>query len=384
MVGTGQPSSAGGGNAASSGGLTQLTLERLTAPPALTGIAPTLPRWSPDGTWLAFLWNRQGLPLRGIWRVRWDEDEPTCLTGRPQDGVSTEVSVDRGGGVTDLVWAPDGEAVLFLRGGEVWEVEVAGGMARRLTSRCMDSLGAGRAPQGAKSELGISPDGSLVSFLADGDLWLLPREGGDAARVTAVGVAPIGSVPLGTYFRPDAEIGPATWGGPPSYAWSPDGRYIAVHYVDRRHVPTMSLPYYLGEAPLMNVLRRGRPGDVNEVRTMGFYDVHEGSLRLLEMLEATEMHVVGFAWSRAGDLLIDRESDDAVDRYLLIGNPITGVTTQIWHDHRESRTWNDLASAWHGDGRRVLLTGDLDDYYRIYLLTPGIPLPARSPPVPTT
>lgn len=373
MAGWGQSDGAGGGNAAPCEGPAGLTLERLTASPALTGTAPILPRWSPEGTWLAFLWNQQGLPVREIWLIRSDEDEPRCLNGSPQAGVSTEASPGTDAGVTDLVWTPDGQALLFLRGGELWEVEVAGGVPRRLTSQCMDALSACRAPQGAKSELGISPDGRLVSFLADGDLWVLAREGGAAARATEVGVPPIGSLPLGTYFRPDVEIGPATWGGPPSYAWSPDGRYIAVHYVDRRHVPSMSFPYYLGEAPSMNLLRRGRPGDANEVRDVGFYDVREGSLRPLELPAATEMRVVGFTWSPSGVLLIDRESDDAVDRHLLVVDPITGATTEIWHDHRESRTWNDSASAWHGDGRRVLLTGDLDDHYRIYLLSPGDP-----------
>jgi dipeptidyl-peptidase 4 len=45
--------------------------------------------------------------------------------------------------------------------------------------------------------------------------------------------------------------------------------------------------------------------------------------------------------------------------------------TEIWRDHRDTRVFNDIASAWYGDGVRILLTGDLDDRYRLYLLTPG-------------
>jgi len=43
----------------------------------------------------------------------------------------------------------------------------------------------------------------------------------------------------------------------------------------------------------------------------------------------------------------------------------------VWTDHRPSRIYNHVASAWHPDGKRILLTGDLDDWYRLYVLTPG-------------
>ena len=331
-----------------------LTLERLVAEPALLGTAPTRPTWSPDSQWLAFLWNDRALPTREIWLVERDARAPRPLTHAPEDDPGA-------GGVDDLAWTPEGDALIYVRDGHAWHVAAPGGTPRRLTTA-----------SGERSELGLSPDGRLISFLEDGDLWLLPREGGAATRATTVGAPPIGTVPLGTYFRPDREIGGATWGGAaPSYAWSPDGRYVAVHHVDRRDVPIMSLPYYLGDQAVMNVLRRGRPGDANEARTMGFYDVQEGTLRLLDLPGTTDTHVVSYEWSPSGTLLIDRESDDAIDRWLLLADPHAGTVRQIWHDHRETRIYNDIASAWCGDGDRVLLSGDLDDRYRLYLLTPG-------------
>ncbi len=340
-----------------------LTLELITGRPAPAGTAPAGLRWAPDGRYLAFLWDDAGRQAQDIWLVEREGNSPVCLTR-----AAAEVRAARG--VTDLVWAPESHAVVFLCGGDVWEVAAPGGTPRRLTSPSGASS-AGSEPASEKTELGISPDGSLVSFLEGGDLWFLPRAGGTPRRVTAIGRPAVGQVPLGTYYRRDVEIGPATWGGPPSYAWSPDGRYLAVHVVDRRQVPTMALPYYLDEAAVMNVLRRGRPGDVNESRSIGFYDVEEGTLRLLGLSAATDTRIVSFAWSPAGTLLIDRETDDAVDRHLLLADPQTGRFTEIWHDHRESRIYNDVASAWHGDGRRILVSGDLDDRYRLYLFDPS-------------
>jgi dipeptidyl-peptidase-4 len=44
---------------------------------------------------------------------------------------------------------------------------------------------------------------------------------------------------------------------------------------------------------------------------------------------------------------------------------------QIWHDHRETRVYTSIASAWHSDGVRVVFLSDLGDRYGLYLLTPG-------------
>jgi len=342
-----------------------LTLELITGRPAPAGTAPAELRWSPDGRHLAFLWDDTGMGVREIWLVEREEITPVCLTRAWEE-------VREAGGVSDLVWSPWSDAVVFLCGGEVWEVGAPGGTPRRLTSPVAASSVGEEASGSERTELGISPDGRLISFLEDGDLWFLPWAGGLPERVTAIGRPAVGDVPLGTYYRRDVEIGPATWGGPPSYAWSPDGRHLAVHVVDRRQVPTMSLPYYLSEAPVMNVLRRGRPGDVNESRTIGLYDVEEDSLCLLDLPAATATRIVSFAWSPSGILLIDRETDDAVDRHLLLADPRTGHFTEIWHDHRESRIYNDIASAWHDDGRRILVSGDLDDRYRLYLFDPSV------------
>ena len=51
------------------------------------------------------------------------------------------------------------------------------------------------------------------------------------------------------------------------FAWSPDGRTIALHHVDRRHIRRVPFPSYLGDETIVSELRRGYPGDENERRT---------------------------------------------------------------------------------------------------------------------
>ena len=326
-----------------------LTIDRIVSQPSITGTAPSSPSWSADSRQLAFLWNDSGLPRREIWVVKGDGSGLRRLT--------SEIEGTRG--VDLFVWTPDAEDLIYLRSGDVWRVSFANGDGKRLTET-----------GGDKSNLAVSPDGRYASFLQDGDLWLFHLGTSTLTRATEVSVPSISSVPLGRYNRPDVEIGPYVWGGP-TYAWSPDSRTIVVHYVDRRNLRTVPFPYYLGQETLVNNLRRGYPGDPNEHRTIGFYGVESGDLTLLNLPDPTANRIVAFSWSPSGTLLLDRESDTAVDRWLHTVDPVDGSMQEIWHDHRETRVYTSIASAWHSDGERVVFLSDLGDRYGLYLLTPG-------------
>ena len=246
---------------------------------------------------------------------------------------------------------------MFVQQDSLWRITLTTGARSALLSRIGDL-----------SELAVSPNGTTVSFLRDGDLWLLPMAGGAPLRATNVAVAPLGTIALGTYYGRDVEIGGATWSGPsPAYAWSADSRTIAVHYVDRRGVPRFSMPYYLGDTVQMNTLRRGAPGQANEVRKIGLYDVTAKTLAMVELPDSSRTRIVNFVWSTTGTLMIDRESDDAI-HVLTVATPTPRLA---WQDHRETRVYNDIASAWSADGQSIVLTGDLDDRYRLYRVVPG-------------
>lgn len=331
-----------------------LTVDRLVAQPSITGTTPLSVTWSHDNRHLAFLWSDAGLPGREIWIVDGDGTHLRRLSAPSAQSIG------------EFVWTPDATAVVFLRGGDVWRKAVAAGSdedAQRLTT-----VG------GDMAHLAISPDGTYASFLKDGDLWLLRLATHELKRATRVGVPSIASVPYGEYNRPDVEIGAYIWGGP-TYAWSPDSRTIAVHHVDRRDLHKVPFPYYLGDETQPNPIRRNYPGDPNESRTLGFLDVASGELRLLELPDPTANRIVDFSWSATGALLLDRESDIAVDRWIEIVDPRSATRREIWHDSRDSRIYNSIGAAWHVDGKQVLMRGDLADRYGLYLISPGTKRP---------
>ena len=325
-----------------------LTLERIVSHrPALSGTAPASPIWSPDGRLLAFLWNDRGLPEGQVWVV-----------DRGGSGLR-RVTEPRGpGGVSEVAWLP-GQRLLYLEAGELRRISATGGKAEVLAPAAGD-----------RSVLSVSPDGRTAAWVEDGDLWSLGLGGGAPVRVTQIAVKAIGRGG-GVYDLPDVELGRSAWDETLAPTWSPDGKYVALQYTDRRGVHAFPIPDYLTPEATLAPVRRGAPGQVNDLRTVAVIDVASRKLRLLELPEPTRWHIVTLAFSPRGQLLVDRETDDSVDRTVHLADPASGQLTEVWTDHRPSRIYNHIASAWHPDGKRILLTGDLDDWYRLYVLTPG-------------
>ena len=325
-----------------------LTLERIVSRrPALFGTAPIAPTWSLDGKLLAFLWNDQAMPGRQVWVVDRDGTRPRRLTDARAQG-----------GVSELAWLPN-QQILYLEAGELRRVSASGGKSEVLAPT-----------SGDRGDLSVSPDGRTAAWVQEGDLWLLPLGGGAPVQATHVAVRPAGKGG-GVYDRPDVELGRGAWDDELAPAWSPDGRFLALQFVDRRGVHLYPVPDYLTPEPTLDQVRRGAPGQVNDSRTVALIEIGTRTLRLLDLPEPTRWHLVALAFSSRGELLVDRETDDSVDRTVTLVEPTSGGLTEVWTDHRASRIYNRVASAWHPDGRRILLTGDLDDWYRLYLLTPG-------------
>ena len=342
---------------------TMLTLERLFAEPSVTGTSPSAPSWSPDSRRLAFLWNDVGSSARDLWLVEADGSGLRSLTGA-------------GAGVASFAWMPDGEALVFVRSGSLWRTRLEGG-----TDKVAELAQVGNGGSvGSVGSLDVSPDGGFASFLAAGDLWLVPLDdlssGASPMQVTHVGQPSLSRISRGRYNRPDVEIGPGIWGGP-TYAWSPDGKWIAVHHVDRRGLETVAFPDYLGEETDPNPIRRGYPGGPNESREVGLLRVATGELSLLGLPDPTAVAVVDFSWSRDGRLLVDRQSDTAVDRWLHVVDPQTREVQDVWHDRRTTRVYTRAGSAWLGGGQGSVFLSDLEDRYGLYEWRPDGKLPRR-------
>ena len=184
------------------------------------------PRWSPDGTRLAFVSERQGHKRPQLHVMPTDGGEAMRLTELAQ-------------GVGDPVWSPDGKRLAFLSrvgGDEAPQDEPEGARskpARVITTLKYKMNGEGfvydrrthlfvvNVDDGSLIQLtdgdanhdgpAWSPDGSLLAFTSArhaerdedeaSDVWVIPADGGEARRVTDT-AGPVGR----PSFSPDGRV----------------------------------------------------------------------------------------------------------------------------------------------------------------------------------
>ena len=318
----------------------ELTIERITSPPYLSGTSPVRPTWSPDGSRLAFLWNDKAQAARDVWVASaTSEAEPLRVTDFGDAGVS------------EVVWTPNGKRLIVVSGGSLYRI---------------DQDGTGLTDLGASGRsLAFSPDGKFLSFIKDGDLWLWNEEH-ELVRATRVAKPKIGNSILNTccgsgFSRPDVEVS--------GYQWSPDGRYIALRIDDRSQMREIIIPNYLGKETVADRVRRDYPGDNDHSRELAVYSVRAGKLRKLNLPDATDRSVANFAWSPNGNqLLVDQYPQNAEDRWLFLADPEDGSLREVWHDYRATRVSSAWNSTWQSDGEGIVFISDKDGRHHLYSL----------------
>jgi len=143
------------------------------------------PAWSPDGSKIAFVSDREG--DQGLYVMNPDGGAITRVSPRPASDAGP-------------TWSPDGTALAFSSNragnrGEIYRINVDGSRLTRLTFS--------DAYEGSPA---WSPDGAKIAFVSDREgtvrIYLMDPDGRNATRVTA---------------GPN-DTGPA---------WSPDGRQLA-------------------------------------------------------------------------------------------------------------------------------------------------------------
>lgn len=346
-----------------------LTVERVAALPSLIGTAPASPAWSPDSRWIAFRWNDGGWPFRDLWVAAADgtglrrltdlqrtHPQPAPPSGTSTAALAAQAAARARGGISEFLWLPDSRSLMFVSSGRVFQVPLDGGTLQAL-------------PVEGASDISLSPDGSRLGFLREGDLWMWTRTGGAPVRLTSVAAPGIARVPLGTYNRADVEVGTGVWGASwRPYAWAPDGRTIAFHMTDRRHIRRVPFPSYLGEETVVSELRRGYPGDENERRSLGFVAVDSRAITMIPLDAPGYRGISDFKWSSTGRLLIDQVSDTGAERWVWVVDSPAATPRLVWHDRRDTRIYPAYVAHWHPDARHIVVVADLSERDHLYTL----------------
>ncbi|HEX3125767.1 MAG TPA: DPP IV N-terminal domain-containing protein, partial [Thermoanaerobaculia bacterium] len=320
----------------------RLTDDIVFAPDA-NGAFPTDPKWSPDGRSLAYRWGQD--KEEALWRL-------DTATGRSEslfrladlkDG-DQEISLDA------WQWLPKGDALLLESDGDLFLYTLSGHKLRRLTRT------------GAKEETPrVSPDGSLVAFVRDFDLYTLDLATGKETALTTDGEEDVflNGVNDWVYWE---EI----WDrAPEAYWWSPDGRRLAYLHFDEREVPTYPL---LDTDAKVRWQKYPKPGEPNPKVHIGVVDARGGETAWMATGEE-DSYLARVAWTPSGDAVAVQRLNRDQTRLDLLRCSIGGASgacstfaTDTWP------TWINLGTDFRflEDGR-FLWGSERSGWRRLYL-----------------
>ena len=212
-----------------------LTLEAIAGDVPLAGPALIQPKIAPDGSRVTFLrgGEKDGYRL-DLWQYDIASGQTRKLVAAEDVLPGTEVLSDEEkarrerqriaafSGIVAYQWAPDSRRLLFPLGGQLYLYDLdakPGEAVRKLTSG-----------EGFATDPKVSPKGGYVSFVRGRDLWVVELAGGREVRLTFDGSDTIGNGVA--EFVADEEMDRHT-----GYWWAPDDSAIAYARIDESPVP---------------------------------------------------------------------------------------------------------------------------------------------------
>ena len=324
-----------------------MTIDGLYTLPWITGTQPQDPTWSPDSRHLAFLWNDEGTSFRDIWMTDVSTRKPVRITTMPRPEIPSDVGTDMArleqverfetdGGISELIWAPDGMHLVFALHGKLYQV---------LPGKAAQALG---KPETMGSNISASTPANAIAYLSSDDLWIADFASGESV-----------SRQVHAPTRKDVSV--------ESFVWSGDGKRIAFIEADASKVPVRGIPDYLGdESRLVNV-KRSFPGEPSRMRRIGVIAVADGDVQWMDLGAEPLDLIFDVRWSPdSQQLLVDKSDLYIKDRRLLILDPCTGKARLLVHETNAKNVTAEWWADWAPDGKGVYFTSDRDNDYHVY------------------
>jgi dipeptidyl-peptidase-4 len=322
-------------------------LDALTATNGFTLGLPTSPRPTPDGKAVVFLRSGPRDRVNALFTFAVETGrtntllEPSRVLGGASETLTPEEAARRErlrlqtSGFVDFEILPDGTQLLTSLAGKLYLVSLADG--------AMHPLETGGAVDSPK----VSPDGKAVAYVRGGDLYVLPLEGGPERRLTTDASAEITNGLAEFVAQEEMDRPEGLW-------WSPDSTQIAFERADatgveRRTVldetdpfrPATSVPY-------------PRAGKANVAVKVGIVPAQGGAPRWVEWDHDRHTYLARVAWQKDSPLTLQVQTRDQKEVVVLVVDPRTGATTPV-HTERDE-AWVALHDGlrWIGHGASFL------------------------------
>jgi dipeptidyl-peptidase-4 len=256
------------------------------------------------------------------------------------------------GGFSSYQLSDDGKLILLTLSGKLYLVRRDDGSARELPTG-----------PGTLIDPRLSPDSQKVAYVRGYDLYVLDLASGKETRLTDGGTAAL-THGLAEFVAQE-EMGRFS-----GYWWAPDSDALAYQQTDQRDVEVWYVadPTHPGQTP--TPFHYPRPGKANARVRVGVLPLGGGPTTWLEWDRDRYPYLATVRWSKHGPLSLTVQTRDQKEVLLLRADPSTGQTSPLLTE--QSATWVALHQEvphWLPDSRGFLWISETGGGPRLELRT---------------
>ncbi|HZA52095.1 MAG TPA: alpha/beta fold hydrolase, partial [Myxococcaceae bacterium] len=240
-------------------------------------------------------------------------------------------------GIIGYALSEDGKQLIIALSGRLYRIERASGRATEL-----------RTGEGAAIDPRFSPDGRLVSYVRGGDLYVLEVKAQRERRLTRGGGGDV-SNGLAEFVAQEEMhrfIG---------YWWSPDSKAIAFERSDTTKVEKLAIVDPTHPERGAHLFPYPRPGKANAEVRLGIVPVGGGRTTWVQWDAARYPYLATVTWPKKGPLTILVQNRHQTEELLLAVDARTGRTRTLLQE--EDAAWLNLQQSfphWLEDGSGFL------------------------------
>lgn len=351
----------------------RLTLEALAGDAPLSGPSLVKPKVAPDGSRVSFLRGKARDKNRlDLWAYDIASDETRMLVDSDVVLPGVEVLSDAEkarrerqriaalSGIVDYQWSPDGNSLLFPLGGELYLYDL--GVARQ-SKPGADAVRQLTHGEGFATDPKMSPKGGYVSFVRGRNLWVIDLASGKPAQLTTDGSDVIGNGIA--EFVADEEMDRHT-----GYWWAPDDSAIAFARIDETPVPVQKRYEVYPDRTDVVEQRYPAAGDPNVLVRLGVIAIGAkagAKPRWIDLGDNPDIYLARVDWRDPQHLAFQRQSRDQRTLDLVETDLDTGRQRTLLTE--TSRTWvplhNDLRFLKDG---RLLWNSERSGFEHLYVI----------------